>query len=132
MLETLTIITSLAIIFIPWLWVWIMPTQVISVKRLPLGGLGLALPGFIFLTKPVWNESTLRHELAHQRQFRKYSPLGAALLLNYYYANEFLRYRLKTGNSPSLLTLWHKNPLEIEANAVMADNTPLPRLKGWE
>jgi len=131
MLEIL-IIVLLAIIFIPWLWVLIMPTQVIKVRRLPFGGLGLAFPGFIFLTDAVWNERVLRHELAHQRQFRKYSPLGATLLLCYYYTKEFLRYRRRNGNSPTPWILWNQNPLEIEANAAMNDNTPLPRLKGWE
>lgn len=109
-----------------WAWVWLVPTCVVRVKRIYAGALGLALPGLILLRRDA-DDSVLRHELQHVRQLRRYSPLGASLLLAWHYSVSAIQHRQRTGQLPSFWTLWQKNPLEIEANQAMRDNTPLPR-----
>jgi len=109
-----------------WAWVWLVPTFVIRVQRIYAGALGLALPGLILLRRDV-DESVLRHELQHVRQLRRYSPLGASLLLAWHYSVPAIRHRHRTGRWPSFWTLWQKNPLEIEANRAMRETKPLPR-----
>lgn len=140
MYETITdvshyLLTELAVLLIVnislWLWVWCIPTRVFQVPRLYVGAHGLALPGVILLTRQAYLEKVLRHELAHQKQMRRYSPLGASFLLGYYYSQAFLRARLKTGAWPTFLSLWHTNPLEIEANEAMHSTQPLPKVTGW-
>jgi len=115
-----------------WIWVCFATVRVKEHNHLPMGGYGLALPGFIFLNSSHWNESVLRHELEHQRQMRKYSPLGVALLIGWHYGKGFLWGRIKNGSWPTFTSLWATNPLEIQANAAMNNSTPLPPLKGWQ
>lgn len=116
-----------------WAWVLLVPPVVIKVRRLHVrGALGLALPGLIFLTPQAWNEQVLRHELAHQQQMRRYSPLGASLLLGWHYGIGLIRWRMRTGTWPSIWNLWHDIPLEREANEAMKASAPLPRVIGWD
>lgn len=99
-----------------WLWVWLMPVKVIRVSRIwKTGAHGLALPGLIFLTPAGDNPCTLAHEMVHQKQFLRYSPLGVSLLLAYYYAINLIRLRRALGRWPTFWELWRANPLEIEA-----------------
>jgi hypothetical protein len=117
---------------LPWIWVGLVPTVVIRVRRLPVqGALAVALPGLIALTPGAEHESIIRHELQHQKQMRRYSPLGASLLLAKHYLLSALVQRLRSGTWPSFWALWSSNPLEREANAAMRSSDPLPRLIGW-
>ena len=83
---------------------------------------GLALPGLILLTAAGWSERVLRHELEHQRQMRRYSPLGAALLLGWHYGRGIVQALVQHGRLPSFSSLWHSCPLELAANAAMSRN----------
>ena len=112
------------------LWgICFLPTTVIYVRRLHMQGLGLSLPGVILLKYPS-SETVLRHELTHQKQMRRWSPFGVALRLGYHYGRGFWQ-AYRSGNMDSILNvfwdLWRKNPLEIEANAAMHCQEPLPR-----
>ncbi len=99
-----------------WLWIWLVPVKVIRVRRLwKSGALGMALPGVILLTPAGDLPRVLAHEMVHQRQFRRYSPLGTALLLGYYYGLNLIRLRRSLGRWPRFWELWAANPLEIEA-----------------
>lgn len=112
-----------------WLWVCLVPTAVIRVRRLHLGALGLALPGLVMLDRGCASERILRHELAHQRQMRRYTPLGVALALGWHYGWGFIRRRRL--NREVFWDLWRTNPLELEAIEAMDLTRPLPRLLGW-
>jgi hypothetical protein len=117
---------------LPWLWVALVPTVVVRVRRLPVrGALAVALPGLIAVTPGAEHESVIRHELQHQKQMRRYSPLGASLLLAHHYLLSALRCRLRSGAWPTFWELWSSNPLEREANAAMRSSDPLPPLIGW-
>ena len=107
------------------LWVLVMPTVVVPVRRIHLGAAGLALPGVVFLTNPR-DGFALRHELAHQDQMRRFSPLGVALFLGVHYGGGALIELLIHRRRPRLYALWARNPLEREANARAAENAPLP------
>jgi len=109
------------------LWVLVVPTLVVRVRRLHLGAAGLALPGVVFLVDPS-DGFALRHELAHQAQMRRFSPLGVALFLGVHYGGGALIVLLVRRRRPRLHALWARNPLEREANARAAENAPLPRL----
>lgn len=111
-----------------WAWVWLVPPMVVRTRRLLAGAKGMALPGLILL-RPGEGESTLRHELVHLRQMRRYSPLGTALLLGWHYGNGFARHRRV--DAPTLWRLWSQNPLEHEAMQDMHLTTPLPKVWGW-
>jgi len=115
-----------AIHLVVWAWVWLVPTLVVRVDRIYAGALGLALPGLIFLQREA-PASVLRHELQHVRQLRRYSPIGASVLLAWHYASAAIRRRQRSGRWPSFWSLWAENPLEIEANQAMRQNSPLPR-----
>lgn len=114
------------------LWGWMAwgPVVVQKVRWLPLGGLGLALPGLILLRPEAWREEILRHELAHQAQMRRWSPLGAALILGWHYGRGFVTAR--TIDRATFMDLYQSNPLEREAFAAMHENGPLPRVRGWQ
>ena len=109
------------------LWVLVVPTCVVRVRRLHLGAAGLALPGVVFLVNPS-DGFALRHELAHQAQMRRFSPLGVALFLGVHYGVGALLELLIHRRRPRFYALWARNPLEREANARAAENEPLPRL----
>jgi len=111
-----------------WGWLWAVPTFVVTVPWLPLGGLGMALPGVVLLHRRAALDLVLRHELVHQQQLRRFTPLGAALLLGWHYGKGFLRQLLR--GRLSFLELWRSNPLEQEANRRMYAREPLPRLLG--
>lgn len=131
----LTELIVLAVVtFILWAWVWIVPVRVIKVKRLYVEeAKGLALPGFIFLTEDAWDdERVLRHELVHQQQMKKHTPLGVALMLGWHYGVGFVIGLIKSGRRPKFEDLYYTNPLEIEARAAMNSTEPLPRVIGWK
>lgn len=111
-----------------WLWVWISPVIVVRVRWVPMGALGMALPGVILLRWDV-GERVLRHELGHQDQLRRWSPLGIALYLGWYYGKGFLLHRRV--DRATFQRLYRANPLEKEACDRMDATTPLPRLWGW-
>ena len=111
-----------------WAWVWLVPPVVVRTSRLLAGAKGMALPGLILL-RPGERESTLRHELVHLKQMRRYSPLGTALLLGWHYGRGFARYRRV--DAPTLWRLWSQNPLEHEAIQGMYLTNPLPKVWGW-
>jgi hypothetical protein len=121
------LLTVAAVALALHLWVLVVPTVVVPVRRLHLGAAGLALPGLVFLVNPG-DGFALRHELAHQDQMRRFSPLGVALFLGVYYGIGALRALLIDRRRPRLYALWARNPLEREANARAAENAPLPRL----
>ena len=120
--------SELSILFNLWIcWVlWalmFLPPKIFTVERLHMGGLGLALPGMLFIVEgePV---STLHHEQTHTLQMRRYSPTGVALYLGWHYGTGLLWQKI-TGRPLNFRTLWKSNPLEIEANENMYDDTPL-------
>ena len=118
------------IVLLLWLWILVFPPILIKVKRLHFGAKGLSLPGFIFLHTDYFHESVLRHELAHQAQMRRYSPIGVALILGYYYLPVLLRSGLRP--NAAFWAAWSKNPLEVEANEAMQSTEALPRVIGWK
>jgi hypothetical protein len=121
----ISITLPIAIFVLLWIWVLLVPfTVVVHIPRLYMRARGLALPGIIIIT-PGMGECILRHELKHQQQFRRYSPLGATLLLGYHYSRDFLLGRWRNGRWPSFLELWARNPLEMEANAAMNNSDPI-------
>jgi hypothetical protein len=111
-----------------WAWVWLVPPVVVRTRRILFGARGMALPGLILLRFGE-GESTLRHEMVHLRQMRRYSPLGTALLLGWHYGRGFVRYRRV--DVPTLWRLWSQNPLELEALRDMPLTNPLPKVWGW-
>lgn len=109
-----------------WAWMLVAPPYVRLVGRLPFGALGQALPGLIVLRRDAASEAVLRHELAHPRQMRRLSPLGAALCLGFHYLKG-----LATHRGRSLRDHYHHNPIEAEARAAMNSPAPLERTWGW-
>ncbi len=115
-----------------WLHLLLRPPTVLYIKRLHLGGKGLALPNLILLTHDVADDSAvLRHEYTHIQQMKRYTPIGVALMLGWHYGRGYLIHILKYRSLPSFISLWRTNPLEIEANQKMHLDTPLPPVKGW-
>jgi hypothetical protein len=118
---------AVAICLILWALVFIAPPVVIKVDRLYAGATGLALPVFIFVVGDS-NDEVLRHELAHHRQMRRYSPLGVALFLGAWYGLGLARRRRHHSSLQDAFNeLWDRNPLEKQANKAMKEDTPLPR-----
>jgi len=108
-----------------WLWVWLVPVRVVRVRRLwKSGALGMALPGVIFVTPAGDHPGVLAHEMVHQKQFRRYSPFGASILLGWFYLSGAMRYRWQRGRWPQFWELWSSNPLEQEANEAMGKGPP--------
>lgn len=101
--------------------VYIFPPIVIRVKKLPMRARGLCALSFIFL-KHNESESTLRHELQHWYQQRKYTPIGVSIFLGYYYFKSIIIQRKSFWNA------WRNNPLEKKALAVMYSTKPLPKI----
>lgn len=120
----------LAVNAVLWAWTLLVPVRVLEVRRLPGGALGMALPGLVLLTRAGWCRAVLRHELAHQRQMRRWSPLGAALALAWHYGLAPLGQLLRRGRAPGLRELYRTCPLEREANAAMVLQHPLERVWG--
>lgn len=121
----LSVVANLAL----WAWVvWATP-RVVVVRWLHLGGLALALPGFVVVRAGYASEPVLRHELTHIAQMRRYSPIGASLLLGWHYGFGFLRHRAVSREV--FWQLWRENPLEREAMEAMYVTTPMPKLIGW-
>ena len=104
------------------------PALVVRVRRVPFGALGMALPGLILLRRDQ-GDSVIRHELVHQDQMRRWSPLGAALLLGLFYGRGFLRHRLL--DRSTFMQLYAQNPMELEANRLMFEDKPLLRHWSW-
>ncbi len=94
-----------------------LPPKEFTVSKLHMGGLGLALPGMIFIVEGQ-PESTLHHEQTHILQMRRYSPVGVALFLGWHYGTGMMWQKI-TGKTVDFLSLWTENPLEIEANQAM-------------
>ena len=125
-LDVLFSFSSIGIIIVLWLhWmIWglmFLPPKIFKVHRLHMGGLGLALPGMVFIKEgqPI---STLHHEQTHTLQMRRYSPTGVALYLGWHYGTG-LAWQKVTGQKLNFWALWESNPLEIEANQRMYDHT---------
>lgn len=111
-----SLLVTLGINAILWLWLWLVPVKVVRVRRIGwTRALGLALPGLILLTPGGDTPYVLRHEMVHQKQFRRYSPLGTSCVMAFYYGLNFFRLRRSLGRWPSFWELWAANPLEIEA-----------------
>ena len=111
----------------------------LSASRFVLSGLnastwerkGLALPGYIFLTEAAANETVLCHEIVHQKQMLRYTPLGVAIYLGWHYGKGIVSHYMQHGRLPRFVDLWATNPLEVEANSLMCSKAPLPRVSGW-
>lgn len=112
-----------------WLYwgIWalmFLPPKQFTVPNLHMGGLGLALPGMIFIVEgqPI---STVHHEETHILQMRRYSPAGVGAFLGWHYGTGMLWQKI-TGQQIDFWSLWEENPLEIEANEKMhTGETPL-------
>ena len=121
--------SDIGILFNLWmcwlLWaLMFLPPKILTVDRLHMGGLGLALPGILFIVKGE-PTSTLHHEQTHTLQMRRYSPAGVAMYLGWHYGTGFLWQKV-TGRPFNFSVLWENNPLEIEANKKMYEGrTPL-------
>lgn len=117
------ILVNLWIYWVIWGLMFLPPKQ-FTVQRLHMGGLGLALPGMIFIVEGQ-PESTVYHEQTHILQMRRYSPAGVAAFLGWHYGTGVLWQKV-TGQSIDFWSLWNENPLEIEANQNMySGSTPL-------
>jgi hypothetical protein len=113
-----------------WLWVWAAPTLVLRFRFLPEGIQGVALPGLILVRAEAYTWRLLRHELAHVRQMRRWSPLGIGLAQGFNYLVRPLGMLLARRRLPGLNELYWSNPLEREAFAAMDRERPLPRIWG--
>jgi hypothetical protein len=113
-----------------WLWVWAVPTLVLRFRFLPEGIQGLALPGLVLVRAEAYTLRLLRHELAHVRQMRRWSPLGTGLAQVFNYMLRPLWILLARRRLPTLNELYWSNPLEREAFAAMDREGPLPRTWG--
>ena len=116
----------LVCLWMHWLlWVLMfLPPKIFTVDRLHMGGLGLALPGMVFIVEgePI---ATLHHEHTHTLQMRRYSPTGVAIYLGWHYGTGLVWQQI-TGRPIDFWTLWKSNRLEREANDRMYDSsTPL-------
>lgn len=87
----------------PWCLVLLPP---VVVRLRPGRALGMALPGLVLVAR--WDDHILRHEFAHIRQMRRWSPLGTALFLGWHYGRALAGGR-------SFLEAYYSNPLEIGA-----------------
>ena len=118
--STMGIVIGMWIHWMIWA-IMFLPPKVITVKKLHMGGLGLALPGIVLIKKgqPI---STLYHEQTHTMQMRRYSPTGVALYLGWHYGTG-LAWQKITDRQTNFWALWECNPLEIEANQRMHDRT---------
>ncbi len=112
-----------------WAWIAVVPALVVRVRRVPFGAMGMALPGLILLHRDM-GESVIRHELVHQDQMRRWSPLGAAVLLGLFYGRGFLQHRRL--DRSTFMRLYAQNPMELEANRLMFEGTPLSRHWSWK
>lgn len=111
--------------FILWLYIAVCPVIVIRVEMIRLfrlHPLGLTFLNIVFIAE-TWNEDfVLRHELAHVRQQRLYSPLGMALLIFFHYLYLLLKHR-------ETRAVYRHSLFEKEANRRAADRSlPLPRM----
>lgn len=114
--STAAILLSLWTHWIIWA-VMFLPPKIYRVERLHMGGLGMALPGMLFIVEGQ-PESTLHHEQTHTLQMRRYSPIGVALFLGWHYGSGFLWQKVR-GEQLNFWSLWQSNPLEMEANDKM-------------
>ena len=127
--EVIFSVSDVSILFNLWTYwlIWalmFLPPKIFTVDRLHMGGLGLALPGMLFIVKGE-PTSTLHHEQTHILQMRRYSPAGVAMYLGWHYGTGLLWQKV-TGRPLNFWTLWENNALEIEANKRMYDGcTPL-------
>ncbi|TLM67388.1 MAG: hypothetical protein FDZ69_04650 [Deltaproteobacteria bacterium] len=94
-----------------WLWTWL-PVAVVRVRRLPMGGYGMAFLNVILIRADIAGTTTpsydyvYQHEYEHVRQMRRYSPWGVALFLGGWYFWQCLVKRKTFGEA------WQLNPLE--------------------
>ena len=116
-------VVALGVNLFLWAWIALVPVLVVRVRRVPFGALGMALPGLILLRGDM-GDPVIRHELVHQDQMRRWSPLGAAVLLGLHYGRGFLRHRRL--DWATFMRLYAQNPLELEANRLMFEGKPLP------
>jgi len=121
-------VVALGVNLFLWAWIAVVPALVVRVRRVPFGALGMALPGLILLRRDQ-GDSVIRHELVHQDQMRRWSPLGAALLLGLFYGRGFLRHRRL--DRSTFMQLYAQNPMELEANRLMFEDKPLLRHWSW-
>ena len=116
--------------FLFWINIWVsiimnvvlwvlsfLPPKIFIVDRLHMGARGLALPGMILVRRGE-PASTLRHEMVHIRQYRRYSPFGVSCILAWHYGLGFLQQKIR-GEALCFWSLWSTNPLEKEANDEM-------------
>ncbi len=122
-------VVALGVNLFLWAWIALLPVMVVRVRRVPFGALGMALPGLVLLRRDQ-GDSVIRHELVHQGQMRRWSPLGAAVLLGLFYGRGFLRHRRL--DRATFMRLYAQNPLELEANRLMFEDKPLPRHWSWK
>ena len=120
----------LAVNTVLWLWIWLAPPLVLRFRYLPENILGLALPGLILVRPETYTLRILRHELIHQRQMRRWSPMGTYLVQAWNYFLRPMGILLAHRRWPGLRELYQANPLEREAFAAMDRDDELPRIWG--
>lgn len=103
------------VLLAPWVLVWLPP---MVVRFRPGPALGMALPGLVLVAR--WDEHILRHEFAHIRQMRRWSPLGAALFLGWHYGRALLQ-------GKRFFEAYHSNPMEQGAEREAKRALPLMR-----
>jgi len=99
----------------PWLLVWLPP---VVLRLRPGAALGMALPGLVLVA--CWDDRILRHEFAHTRQMRRWSPLGMSLALGWHYGRALLR-------GQSFRAAYAANPVERAAEREAKRGMPLLR-----
>lgn len=111
----------LSVVIITWLLQWIIPPIVIKVNSIFNSNKfsGLCFLFFVFIRRDKYSDSILRHEFAHYRQQRYFSPMGLALFLFIHYTYLIIKHR-------SLSAAYQKSIIEKHANDEMKLNKPLP------
>ena len=108
------ILILLAINAVLWILVALVPTFAFSPKWFPSAARGMApFPGIV-IVGINWrgDESVLAHELHHQVQMKRYSPLGVAILLAWQYIAGIIKGKRR-------MALYRSIPLEAEAFEMM-------------
>lgn len=117
----LSMIISVFVLIAPYFRTHVVYTQRLHIQ----GAKALALPGVIILVDHgSHNIPIIRHEMVHQEQYKRYTPFGVSVLLGWHYGMGFWK-QWRSKQPLSFWLLWSSNPLEIEANKRMYDNSPI-------
>jgi len=112
MMNVLLILVGANVFF--WLWVWVVPTFAFASKWFSKTAQGIApFPGIVVISSNyLYDKKTLAHELHHQVQMKRFSPVVFAVLYAFQCIAKYIEG--KRG-----WELYHSLPLEIDAFDMM-------------